>query len=182
MSAAATPSIFLRQWRDSDLESFSALNADPEVMRYFLKSLTRDESAVFMEKMRDGIARRGWGLWAVEVEGELAGFTGLHEPVWETHFTPCVEIGWRFHRRFWGRGLAFAAACQVVDYARDVLQLPELVSFTTVENQRSRRLMERLGFTRNPGDDFLHPAVPENHRLRPHVLYRKRWMKHTRRG
>lgn len=128
-----------------------------------------------MDKLRAGIARCGWGLWAVDVDGEFAGFTGLAEPAWETHFTPCVEIGWRFRREFWGRGIAFAAASQAVTYARDTLRLPELVSFTTETNWRSRRLMERLGFTRNPHDDFLHPAVPENHPLRPHVLYRKGW-------
>ncbi|RYD28872.1 MAG: N-acetyltransferase, partial [Verrucomicrobiaceae bacterium] len=53
------------------------------------------------------------------------------------------------------------------------LGLPELVSFTTETNLPSRRLMERLGFSRNPADDFLHPSVPDGHPLIRHVLYRK---------
>ena len=85
-----------------------------------------------------------------------------------------MEIGWRFARKFWGRGLAFAAARQAEDYAFTVLKLDELVSFTAVINAPSRRLMERLGFSRDFAGDFLHPSVPENHPLRPHVLYRKK--------
>ncbi|EIP98318.1 acetyltransferase, ribosomal protein N-acetylase [Opitutaceae bacterium TAV1] len=173
--SAASSSLRLRQWRDADLAPFTAMNADADVMRFFLKRLTHDESAALMQRFRDGIEQRGWGLWAVEVDGEFAGLAGLNEPAWETHFTPCVEIGWRFHKKFWGRGIAFAAASMAMTYARDTLRLPELVAFTTETNLCSRRLMERLGFSRNPHDDFPHPAVPENHPLRPHVLYRKRW-------
>jgi RimJ/RimL family protein N-acetyltransferase len=109
----------------------------------------------------------------VEVDGVFAGFTGLSQPRFEAHFTPCVEIGWRFRREYWGRGIAYAAALQAESFAFDHLKLSELVSFTTASNTRSRRLMERLGFARNERDDFLHPSLPEESPLRPHVLYRK---------
>lgn len=172
-SNAQNPSITLRQWRDSDLAPFAALNADPEVMRFFASRLTPAESKEVMERLREGIERTGWGLWAVEVEGEFAGFTGLSEPRYATHFTPCVEIGWRLRKEFWGRGIAYAAASQAEDYAFSVLRLEELVSFTTQTNVRSRRLMERLGFCHNAEDDFSHPLLPEGHPLIWHVLYRK---------
>jgi len=163
----------LRQWRDSDLQRFAEMNADPEVMRFFLKSLSFDESEAAMQRFRDGISKRGWGLWAVEVAGEFAGFTGLSEPGFVSDFTPCVEIGWRFRPEYWGRGIAHAAALEAEAYAFGQLKLPELVSFTTESNLRSRRLMERLGFSRNPEEDFLHPLVPADHPLVRHVLYRK---------
>jgi RimJ/RimL family protein N-acetyltransferase len=87
---------------------------------------------------------------------------------------PCVEIGWRFRREFWGHGLAYAAAATALAHGFDMLQLPEIVAFTATANLRSRRLMERLGFVRNPDEDFIHPAVPAGHPLSQHVLYRKR--------
>ncbi len=166
-------SILLRQWKDSDLEPFAAMNTDAEVMRFFPWPLTLEESRQALLGFQQGIDQRGWGLWAVEVEGELAGFTGLAEPKFTAHFTPCVEIGWRLRREYWGRGIAFAAAQQAMDYAFSILQLEEIVSFTATINDRSRRLMERLGFSRDPQDDFMHPSLEEGSTLRPHVLYRK---------
>jgi RimJ/RimL family protein N-acetyltransferase len=166
--------VALRQWRDSDLGPLSEMNADPEVMRFFLSPLSGDESRVLLGREREAIDRQGWGLWAVEVNGAFAGFTGLSAPSFAAHFTPCVEIGWRLRREFWGRGVAHAAARRAEAVAFRELGLAELVSFTAAVNLRSIRLMERLGFARDPAEDFLHPRVPANHPLRPHVLYRKR--------
>lgn len=166
------PTVILRQWTDSDFEPFAAMNADVEVMRFFPRPLTAEESRLAMQRFQQGIEQRGWGLWAVEVDGQFAGFSGLSEPKFSAHFTPCVEIGWRFRREYWGRGIAFAAAQQAMDYAFSVLHLDELVSFTTATNLKSRRLMERLGFSYDPHDDFMHPMLNKNHPLLCHVLYR----------
>jgi RimJ/RimL family protein N-acetyltransferase len=151
------------------------MNADEDVMRHFPRLLTFEESRDLMDRFRAAIDQRGWGLWAVEVDGVFAGFTGLSEPKFTAHFTPCVEIGWRFRKEYWGRSIAYAAARQADDYARLSLGLDQLVSFTAVVNDKSRRLMERLGFVRDLEGDFLHPNVDEGHPLRPHVLYRKRY-------
>lgn len=169
-----TSSILLRQWADSDVEPFASMNADSEVMRFFPRPLTAEESLQTLLRFQQGIAQRGWGLWVVEVEGQFAGFTGLAEPKFTAHFTPCVEIGWRLRREYWGRGIAFAAARQAEAYAFTVLGLDELVSFTAAINVRSWKLMERLGFSHDPREDFMHPSVEEGHPLRHHVLYRKR--------
>jgi RimJ/RimL family protein N-acetyltransferase len=162
----------LRQWRDSDLEPLAEMNADPEVMRYFPALLTKDESAASMERQRRAIDQRGWGLWAVDVDGVFAGFTGLNVPSFSAPFTPCTEIGWRFRREYWGRSLAYRAACEAIAFGFDSLKLPEIVSFTAATNIRSRRLMERLKFERDADGDFEHPSIPEGHVLRRHVLYR----------
>jgi RimJ/RimL family protein N-acetyltransferase len=167
-------SFTLRQWRDDDLEPFIEMNADPEVMRYMPAPLTCDESTATLARVRGAIAERGWGLWAVEVDGELAGWTGLNAPPWTAHFTPCVEVGWRLRRKFWGRGIATAAAREAVRYGFETLRLPEIVSFTVLANERSWRVMERLGFTRDPAEDFDHPRLPAGHPLRRHILYRKK--------
>jgi RimJ/RimL family protein N-acetyltransferase len=168
------PSITLRQWNDSDFEPFASMNADIEVMRFFPRLLTTEESRQTFQRFRQGIEQKGWGLWAVEADGRFAGFAGLSEPKFSAHFTPCIEIGWRLRREYWGRGIAFIAAQQAVEYAFSILRLEQLVSFTAATNSRSRMLMERLGFLHDVRDDFMHPSLDEYHPLRHHVLYRKR--------
>jgi len=166
--------ITLRQWTDSDLDPYAAMNRDPEVMRYFPGLRSLKESAESLERQRALIEKRGWGLWVVDVDGEFAGFTGLAVPSFDAPFMPCVEIGWRLSRAYWGRGIAYRAACEAVAYGFNKLGLSEIVSFTAVANERSRRLMERLGFIHQPSDDFEHPAIAIGHELRTHVFYRRR--------
>ena len=173
MAELRTERLLLRQWRDEDLAPFAALNADAEVMEHFPAPLTRAESDAFAASCRNRIAERGWGLWAVEVVGDggFVGFVGLNEPRFDAHFTPAVEIGWRLARHAWGHGYAIEAARAVLAYSFDELALDEVVSFTSTTNVRSQRVMERLGMTHDPADDFDHPRVDDT-RLRRHVLYR----------
>jgi ribosomal-protein-alanine N-acetyltransferase len=168
--------LLLRRWRASDREPFAALNADPEVMEHFPGVMSRDESDAFVDAMEAHWSERGYGRWAIEVPGEaeLIGFVGLAVP----SFMPVDEIGWRLARRFWGRGYATEAARAVLADAFDRLGMKGVVSFTVSANVRSTRVMERLGMTHDPNDDFEHPRFPPGHRLRPHVLYRidrERW-------
>jgi RimJ/RimL family protein N-acetyltransferase len=165
--------ISLRQWKDEDLEPYAEMNADAQVMRYFPRCLTFAESRESFARLRAQVTQRRWGLWAVEVDGEFAGYTGLSQPGFTAHFTPCVEIGWKFRRQFWGRGIAYSAAVAAQAFAFGQLKLGELVSFTATCNTRSRRLMERLRFTRTETDDFEHPSLPADSPLRRHVLYRR---------
>lgn len=173
-SELRTPRRHLRQWRDSDLEPFAALNADAEVMEHFPGVLSPAESDALIDRIVAGFAERGWGLWAAEVSatGTFAGFVGLNPADFEAPFTPAVEIGWRLARAHWGRGLATEAACAVLDYGFGSLELDEIVSFTSYANLRSQRVMQRIGMVHDPADDFDHPRIPEGHRLRHHVLYR----------
>jgi RimJ/RimL family protein N-acetyltransferase len=148
------------------------MNRDPEVMRYFPRTLSEEESREAMERQHALIAERGWGLWAVEVGGAFAGFTGLAVPRFEAPFMPAVEIGWRFRTDFWGRGIAQAAARCAVGHAFGPARLGELVSFTAAVNGPSRKLMERIGLRRDPAGDFLHPLLEKESPLCLHVLYR----------
>lgn len=164
--------VTLRQWKDSDFEPFALMNSDPEVMRY-LMPLTRSESLEVFGRIREAVAQRGWGIWAVEVDDTLAGMVGLHVPECRLPFSPCTEVLWRFRKEYWGRGVAFSAATKAIDYGFTKAGLEEIVSFTTPLNQRSIRLMERLGFERDEEGDFDHPEVSEGNDFRRHVLYRK---------
>ncbi len=170
-----TPRLLLRPWRDEDLAPFAALNGDPVVMEFFPSPLDRAESDAAAARIREHFAAHGYGLWAVEVPGvaDFIGFVGLAVVSrFQAHFTPCVEIGWRLAREHWGRGYATEAARAALDHGFRDLAQKEIVSFTVPANLRSRAVMERIGMTRSPDDDFEHPLLPEGHPLRRHVLYR----------
>jgi len=154
-------------------------------MRHFPAPLDRAQSDAGADRAQALIAEQGWGLWAVEVAdapvhvheasgGEsFAGFIGLAVPQFDAHFTPAVEVGWRLARPFWGHGYATEGARAALAFAFDELRLDGVVSFTTVANDRSRRVMERLSMTHDPGEDFDHPRLPGSP-IQRHVLYRLR--------
>jgi len=172
-----TERLVLRDWRDDDLAPFAALNADPRVTEFLPGPLTRAESDALAARIRGALARYGFGAWAVEVMGgaPFIGFVGLSVPLFAAAFTPCTEIAWRLAAEHWGRGYATEAAGAALAYGFEQLGLEEIVAFTTAGNTRSRAVMERLGMTRSPADDFEHPSLAHDDPLRPHVLYRARW-------
>jgi RimJ/RimL family protein N-acetyltransferase len=164
----------LRRWRKTDHAPFAVLNADPMVMEYFPDRLTQAESADLIAKIEAGFAIRGYGLWALEVRAtdEFVGFTGLAVPSFNAHFTPTVEVSWRLARSAWGKGYATEAGLASIAFGFRDAGLDEIVSFTSAPNTRSRAVMERIGMTHDPADNFDHPELEETDLLRPHVLYR----------
>ena len=169
-----TSRLRLRQWRDEDLEPYAALNADPRVREFFPSVLTRQESAESMQFIRDHWQRHGFGVWAVDVIGgsPFVGFIGLSVPSFDAPFMPCVELGYRLAFEHWSHGYATEGSRAALTFGFATLGLPEIVAMTAVRNQRSRAVMERLGMTCNPVDDFDHPNIVAGHPLRGHVLYR----------
>jgi RimJ/RimL family protein N-acetyltransferase len=169
-----TDRLRLRRWRDSDLAPFAVLNADPAVMEFFPTPLTRRESDAMVERIEGTFDARGFGLWAVEevATGSFAGYVGLWPATFDAPFTPATEVGWRLAQAYWGQGYATEAARAAAADGFERLGLAEIVSFTAAINRRSRRVMEKLGMTHDAADDFDHPALPREHRLRRHVLYR----------
>jgi RimJ/RimL family protein N-acetyltransferase len=167
-----TDRLRLRGFTDADRAPFAAMNADPEVMEHFPATLGRAESDAFVDRILERWAEDGHGLWAVErpEDHRFLGFTGIARLAWLE--TP--EIGWRFARFAWGHGYATEAARAALAWGFGTLGLAEVVSVTTFRNERSMRVMERIGMRRSAADDFLHPALPEDSPLRPHVLYRLR--------
>jgi RimJ/RimL family protein N-acetyltransferase len=177
-----TERLRLRQWRPSDREPFAAMNTDPEVMRYFPATQTREASDRSIDVWQAELLERGWSNWAVELKegGVFLGFIGLTVPRRALPFMPCVEIGWRLARAHWRQGYATEGARGALRVGFTQLQLPEIVSFTAVVNRPSRAVMERIGMI-NANEDFEHPAVPEGNPLRTHCLYRlsrSRWAAH----
>ena len=179
MEPITTERLILRSWKDSDYLPFFRINSDPDVMEYFPVLLSHKESDEMATEIQHRINKNGWGFWAVEEKKSkmFIGFVGLNQPTYELPFNPCVEIGWRLSRKFWGYGYATEAANSTMEYAFDILSLNEVVAFTPVSNKRSRAVMERLGMT-NSCKNFNHPKVPNNSTLKEHVLYkitREQW-------
>ncbi|HAR76489.1 MAG TPA: GNAT family N-acetyltransferase [Psychrobacter sp.] len=178
-----TERLYLRQWQASDFVVFAAMNADPEVMKYFPKLLSATVSDIIANKCQQLIEENGWGFWALSLkEGSdnndaFIGFVGLNQTHAEMSFAPCIEIAWRLRKEFWGQGYATEAAHACLDFAFTELALDEVVAFTAVINQRSQLLMARIGMT-DTQDNFYHPALESNHPLAEHVLYkitRQQW-------
>ena len=172
--------LWLRSWSKSDLSPFYQLNSDPMVMEFLPKILSREESDQLAQKILEGFEKNPFGLFAVELKrtGEFIGFTGLSVPSFKASFTPCVEIGWRIASAHWGKGIATEAANRVLKFAFEKIGLEEVLSFTAIKNKASKRVMEKIGMDNNESDDFDHPALPNNHPLKRHLLYRinaKRW-------
>ncbi|WP_329123290.1 GNAT family N-acetyltransferase [Streptomyces sp. NBC_01465] len=172
MPELRTDRLLLRQWQDSDLEPWAAMNADPEVRRHLGALLTREESDAGVALMRAEFGERGFGWWALEVResGEFVGRAGLDVVMEGLPYTG-VDVGWRLTRSAWGNGYATEAARACLDFGFGTLGLREIVASTTVHNLRSQAVMRRLGMTRDPADDFEDPSVPEGP-LRRCVLYR----------
>jgi RimJ/RimL family protein N-acetyltransferase len=169
-----TERLVLRRWRPADRAPFAAINADPRVMEHFPRPITADESDAFADRIEQLMDDDGYGLWAVEVRGgeSFIGYVGLSQPSFTAHFTPAVEVGWRLAAGHWGMGYATEAARAAVAFGFSDLRLDEIVSFAVPQNVRSRAVMERLGMTHDPSDDFDHPRFLDDDRMRRHVLYR----------
>ncbi len=171
-----TERLFLRRWRPDDRPPFARLNADPRVVEFLPGPLSRAESDERVDRIEAHFERHGFGLWAVEVSGvtPFAGFIGLSVPTFEAPFMPCIEVGWRLDAEHWDRGYATEGARAALAFGFRWLRAEEIVSYTVPGNVRSRRVMEKLGMTHSPADDFDHPLLPDGHPLRRHVFYRLR--------
>lgn len=178
-----TARLRLRQWQHNDRMPFAALNADPRVMQYFPETLDRQACDRLVDRYQAHIDEHGWGFWAVEILAteQFIGFVGLQQAPPELPFAPCVEIGWRLSFDQWGQGLATEAARAALRVGFNELALPEIVSFTALDNQRSQRVMQKLGMTAE--GHFIHPKLPTDSPLREHCLYRlarQTWMRTNR--
>lgn len=168
-----TNRLHLRQWRDSDKGPFAMLKADPEVMKFFPSLLDRSASDAMADRCGMLIAKQGWGFWAVEIieNKKFIGFVGLRQAHDQLPFAPCVEIGWRIAKEFWGKGYATEAASAALNFGFNQLHLNEIVSFTSMRNLPSQAVMHRLGMQRSL-PNFAHPTLPIDHPLSEHCLYR----------
>ncbi|HBD7468578.1 TPA: GNAT family N-acetyltransferase [Legionella pneumophila] len=174
MRILETKRLFLRTFQEKDVESLIAINQDPKVMQFFPAIPMREETIAFIDKIISHQEEKNFSLYAAEIKntGEMIGFVGLFTATFQAHFTPAVEIGWRLSSKHWNQGYATEAAKAVLDYAFRKLDLGEVVSFTSVLNKPSIRVMQKIGLHTNSEDDFDNTKVPLGSQLIRHVLYR----------
>jgi RimJ/RimL family protein N-acetyltransferase len=167
-----TQQLGLRNWQESDLKPFIAMNQDPDVMRFFPHIMTSGQTEVSFGRMKDHYRDHGYTFFAADhlEDQTFIGFIGLANTRFESHFTPCVEIGWRLMKKYWGRGLATEGAAACLDFAFDTLDIEEVYSFTPMSNLASERVMQKTGM--KPDGSFMHPMIPD-HLLEEHLLYRR---------
>lgn len=167
----STERLGLREWLEADLQSFSEMNKDVEVMKYFPKTLDENESYEMVQGMKMHFKKNGFGLFAVEnkLTGKFIGFTGFAIPSFDSYFTPCIEIGWRYQKEFWNRGLATEAAKACLEYGFDILGFTRVLSFTSAINSNSIKVMKRIGMRK--AGEFDHPSIEPMNKLCKHVLY-----------
>ncbi|MEO0895782.1 MAG: GNAT family N-acetyltransferase [Bacteroidota bacterium] len=161
-----------RKWTPDDLAPFAAMNADPEVMRYFPAVLSQDETQGLMDRINKHQEEETFCFYAVDrlENEEFIGFIGLSRPKFEADFTPCVEIGWRLKASVWRRGYATEGALKCLEVAFDELGNEEIYSFTAHSNFPSYKVMEKIGMKKV--GEFIHPKIGPDHPLNPHVLYK----------
>lgn len=163
-----TDRLILRPLQDSDIEPFVEMNSDAEVMKYFPKLLSRNETLEMYNNFKN--TKNDFSFYAAEEKNskKFIGFVGLNIP---TFMPNCVEIGWRLRKEFWGQGLASEAATKWLEIGFNEFGLKEIISFTAKENKKSQAVMERIGMKHDEKRDFFHPKVAKENPLCFHVFY-----------
>jgi len=166
-----TPRLILRNWREADREANWQWYQDAEARRFLSTVASRAEADAKIDKCIASQAEHGHAFWAAErkADGAFIGTCGIGAPRAPSHE---YEIGWRFLRAAWGQGYATEAARASLAWAWANLATPTIVAITVLANVASWRVMEKIGMTRHPEEDFDHPDLPAGDPLRAHILYR----------
>lgn len=168
--------VLLRAWREADLPEFARLNGDRTIMRHFARTYTREDSDKVAQSIIGDINEWGWGLLAAEekASGRFMGFIGLQVTPAFLPFPQTVEIAWRLHSDFWGKGYATEGARLALQQGFNELALPEIIAITTTTNIPSQKVTQRIGMVQDHQAGFDHPRIPAGHELCRHNLYRLR--------
>ncbi|MDX5340832.1 MAG: GNAT family N-acetyltransferase [Cyclobacteriaceae bacterium] len=166
-----TPRLGFRTWQSFDLEDFSLINADPEVMRFFQKTYSKEDTQAMMERMQRMYEDREYCYFAVDhlESKELIGTIGLGWKTFEADFTPCVDIGWRIGKKWWNQGLSSEGARACLEFAKQK-EIPEVVSMASVGNLASIEVMKKIGM--RYWKNFEHPDLKDFPEISACALYR----------
>jgi len=149
----------------------AAINANPEVMRYFPSTQTEEETKGFIQRAQKSYEVHGYTYFAVDhlVDHKMIGFIGLAYQKYDSPFTPATDIGWRLDPAYWGRGLATEGAIASLEYGLEELKLSKIISVAVQENLPSIKVMEKIGLKKM--GEFEHPLLKDYPRLDTCVAY-----------
>ncbi len=172
MSLIKTARLGLRNWKPSDLEPFIKMNMDAAVMAHFPKTFSKQETTAGYHRFREHFEEHGFCYFAVELleNQKFIGFIGLMHQDYESHFTPCVDMGWRLRKEHWGKGYATEGAKACLTYAFDKIGLEEVVAVAPKLNVNSERVMQKIGMVKQ--GEFKHPKIEVSSPLELCSLYK----------
>ena len=138
--------ISLRPFEVSDLDDMCAVMGNPAVMKFSLSGTkTKTETENFIRRSRAQYDEFGYGLLAVvyKEENRVIGYCGLFRQ--EIDGLMELEIGYRLHPRYWGRGIATESAAMIRDWAFANLDREKLISIIEPENTASIAVAKKIG-------------------------------------
>ena len=162
-----------RGWKETDIDALFSINSNDKVMQYFPSKPNLKETKAFIIRMQKMYAINKYCYFAVEILAtkEFIGFIGLCEQTYEIHFNPSIDIGWRMHPSFWGKGYATEGAKACLKYGFNQLNLDKIVAIAPEINTPSIKVMENIGMQKV--EEFKHPLLKDNPELQTCVLYQK---------
>ncbi len=146
MTIAETPRLQLRYFEPEDVLPLSQILADPEVMRFSVAGpKTTEQTQSLVDACRAEYQTNGYALYAVvhKEDQRLVGYCGFMPQI--VSDVPEIELGYRLHPAYWGRGLGTEAARAAVAYAADTLKLKRLVAVIEADNLSSVQVALRAG-------------------------------------
>jgi RimJ/RimL family protein N-acetyltransferase len=159
-----------RRWQETDLDAFTAINTDAEVMRFFQRPLPKADTQAMMERMERLYEEKGFCYFAVDdLESQtLIGTIGLGWKTFEADFTPTVDVGYRIGKAWWNQGFSTEGAAACLDYARQ-LQIPKVVAMASIGNLASIQVMRKIGMQH--WKEFDHPELKDSPGIQRCTLY-----------
>jgi len=147
MTVLETQRLILRRFSPDDAKFILALLNEPSFLRYIGDKKVRNLEDARQYIQTGPVAsyeKNGFGLYLVELKDSHTpiGMCGLIK----RDELPDVDIGFAFLPDFWNKGYAFEAAGAVMKYGQEELKLPRIVAITSLDNEASIKLLERLGF------------------------------------
>jgi len=174
MTVLRTARLELRPLRADDIGEVTTLGADARVMAPLGGTRSAAECQAWLARQIAHTDEHGYGRCAVLRAGEFIGCVGLTRADFDRGIVPGIEVAWHFAFAHWRQGFATEAAHAVIQQGFTQFDLPEVIAVTSIDNARSRRVMDRLGMQYSAQEDFDHPLLAEGHPLRRHVVYHLR--------
>ena len=168
-----SPRLGFREWKISDLDPMAEICTDKEVMEFFPNPLSKEQTVDFITTRQRKFAKNGFCYYAVEIleTTEFIGFIGLSKQEYNAGFeTPFIDIGWRLSKSTWNNGYATEGAKRCLKYAFETLKLKTVYAIATANNDKSMRVMEKIGMKNHSA--FNHPLIADDSNLKECVAYK----------
>jgi RimJ/RimL family protein N-acetyltransferase len=158
MDQFSTEKLTAEKLHEDHLTDLVALHLDPEVSRYLGGVRSPETTKTYLA---DNVAhwdRHGFGLWALRTPaGEFAGRAGIRHILVDD--VDEIEIAYTFKRSLWGQGLASKITTALTRIGLSQLELPSMIGLVAVENDASRRVLEKSNFRIERGTIYLGETV-----------------------